>query len=420
MAAAKLALPLLRSATGWWWFWPFAMLWAWLAYWDPRTELGFATSAGGCILLIIGCALGINLKRCRNRSLAGVLPCFQTQSLLASGGLLIVLAIVLAAPDGWRGESVLALVTAAALGLGAGLSFPASWILTLALLGLIVWPHITGLGLADVWASMWSPWLAGLWLALGLLLFRKAGLSGQRLVGAYGWQGTRWTRYKWPGHQPHRMGRLLNPWPTFAQFMLTNTALLLWVGYLISQTSSGLSAEWLPLVSGVFVLIAGTGIFAMLGLLLGPGRQSLRQLAVLPGWSRSRLLLHAERSAWRSCLILVSVLAPMLLVSVWAGAFNIKQWVTAAAFLAGFMTVGIYAALWIMREPNAFTRFVVMAVAFSPVLMVAWAFFIQEGSTQATRPTALIVVLALCALLAWWLRRSARAAWTSISFGRDA
>ena len=422
MAAVKLAWPLLRSATAWWYFWPFVLLWAWLAAWDPRPELSFAASAGGCALLIIAGALGINLKRCRSRGLVRVLPGFQAQFLLAAGGLLFSLAVLLAVLDGWRSESLLALVTAAALGLGAGLSIPSIWILLLlAVWGAVIWVTTTGLALADFWSSAWSPWLAGLWLTLGLVMFRTGWLSGPRFVGEDGWQGTAGKRNeKSRGRQPYCMGRLLNPWPTIARFLLVNCLLLLWLGYVMSETATGLSAEPRHYVAGYSVMLAGVGVFVMLTLLLGPGRPSLRPLAVLPGWSRSRLFLHAERSAWRACLVLVLVLAPVLLLaSLWAGEFNKGLWGTAIAFLGGLMAVGIYAALWIMREPNANTRMVVMMVAFFPALLPASAYFMQEGGAQATSPTALVVALAAAALLAGWLRRSARAAWASISFGRE-
>ena len=420
-AAVKLALPLLRSATAWWWFWPSVLLWAWVAYLDPRAELSFAASAGGCALLIIASALGINLKRCRTRALARVLPGFQAQSLLAAGGLLFNLAVLLAALDGWRGETLLALVTAAALGLGAGLSFPASWIVTLALLGFIAWPAITGLGLAEFWASTWSPGLAGLWLALGLVMFRTGWLSSQRFVGEDGWPGTAGkTNEKWRGRRPWRTGHLINPWQMIARLLVVGVLMGLYWSYVASETSTDTRAEQLPVVAGFLTLIVGAGIFNMLALLLGPGRQGLRPLAVLPGWSRRRLFLHAERSAWRACLVLVLLLVPMvLLAGLWAGEFNMELWGMAMAFLAGLMAVGIYAALWIMREPNANTRMVVMMVAFFPPLLIAWVFFMNQGNAQATSPTALVVALAAVALLTVWLRRSAQAAWASISFERE-
>ncbi len=421
-AAVKLAWPLLRSATAWWYFWPFVLIWAWLASWDPRTELSLAASAGGCALLIIGGALGINLKHCRSRALVRVLPGFQAQSLLAAGGLLFSLAVLLAALDGWHSETLLALVTAAAIGLGAGLSIPSIWILfLLAVWGAVIWVTTTGLALADFWSSTWSPWLAGLWLALGLVMFRTGWLSSQRFVGEDDWPGTAGkTNEKWRGRQPWRTGHLINPWQMIARLLVVGVLMGLYWSYVASETSTDTRAEQLPVVAGFLTLIVGAGIFNMLALLLGPGRQGLRPLAVLPGWSRRRLFLHAERSAWRACLVLVLLLVPVLLLAgLWAGEFNMELWGTAMAFLAGLIAVGIYAALWIMREPNANTRMVVMMVAYFPVLLIAWIYFMEEGGAQATSPTALVVALAAVALLTVWLRRSAQAAWASISFGRE-
>ncbi len=422
MAAVKLAWPLLRSATAWWYFWPFMLLWAW-AGWQSTDELGIGTSAGGCALLLLGGALGSNLRRCSTRTLVRVLPGFLSQSLLATGAVLVSLAILFAALDGWGSGSLLALLTAAALGLGAGLSVPPLWIVSLAVWVVIIWQQAVGLGLATIWTGIWSPWIAALWLALGLILFWRHGLSGRSHASDDSNPRPTAADPRPRGRQPYRLGRLLNPWPWAVGYMAMGVLVGLWFGLaeISGEPSTALTAEQLPALTQFLVLFAGVGVFAMLMLLLGQTRQSLRQLAVLPGWSRGRLFLHAELSAWRACLAQVLVLALVLLLAgLWAGQFEIRLLTTAFAFIGSLGMAGIYLALWIAREPHMVTRSVVMMFVFLPVLLIA-PFFFRESSGAQTAITTVATgfIIGFFALLAWWLRGRARAAWNSISFRRE-
>lgn len=417
-AAVKLAGPLLRATLSWQLGLIMAVV-ALAALVSDSVGIGLGASAGAGALLTFATALGVNLRRCRNQALAAMLPGFVATGPKAAGIGLVILVLSVSALDGWRPDSLLAICTAAVIGLGAGLSIPLRWLQWLAFAPMLL-IAIGNQDLVLIWTGAWSPLLGAVWLLLGLFTYRY----GQR---------RRWIWSPEPpadmpckhrnGHQPWRPGYLLSPWSA-----LSGVAMGAFLGIVLPIAAIG---EPLPrrldpalqvTMSGYLVLFSGVGIISMLGGLLSAGMRVLRKLVVLPGWGRMQLFAHAEMTAWRITLRVAAALAlALLLTGAWSGLLPWHFWLRGFLVFGSLSLLGIYAAMWLACVPgSSSTRIIALILAVVPLQLISVGLLLDwdhpgDGRVGISALPALAAVVAL----SWWLRNQARRAWASISFSRQ-
>lgn len=421
-AAIRLALPFLRSTTPWW-IWPPMLMWlalVWLDWGLLPSDLGFGAVVGGGMLMAWSWMLGAHLRLCNTQKLTHLLPQFHYKGLLAVACILLSLAVLFAVMDALRPETLLALLTAAALGLGFGLGLPI-WVLGVAWIALIFGATLTDQRFSLVWTSDWSPVIAAVLLMVGIGRFfwqarqRSAGTQAGRLLYSVA------TDAKTRGRQPYRLGRLFNHWPLAIAF--TGMGLLqgIWTRWLTGPIDHPAHDD-LRLMTANLLMFSCLGVLSMLNLLLLPKRlQMLRKLAMLPGWSRDRLFLHAELSSWRGGLTQILVLGLALLaIGVWCGDPDFRIVLNALAFLWIIVALGTYVALWLAREPSRIGRQLCMIIVLMPLILSASLVFLSPNLIYRISPATALAGLAIAALLSGWLRGRARAVWSSISFRRDA
>lgn len=424
-AAVRLALPFVRSTTRWW-LWPPLLIWLLIVSldWDLNSsQLGFGAAIGGGTLLALSWVLGAHLRLCNTPRLARLLPQFHRNGLLAAAGILLFPAALFAVIDGLRFETVLALLTAAALGLGFGLALPI-WVVGVASMAVIFSAPLTDSGFSLVWTSDWSPAIAAglLVLGVGRFLWKAQQHSASPRVRQFPYRISAETKTR--GRQPYRLGRLFNHWPLAMGH--TGLGLLMGIWFVSLGWQGGplrdLNRFDLAVLTLYLVMFSGFGVVTMLQSLSGPRcLQLLRKLAVLPGWSRERLFVHAELSGWRGGLTQILTLGVALLaLGLWAGGPDWHVGLNALAFLWIWISLGIYIALWLAREPSVILRGLALVtvycvLAFPVVLVVA-----SHDLVHKITPATTLAGLATAALLTWWLRGRARAAWSTMSFGRAA
>ncbi|MFU8832730.1 MAG: hypothetical protein ACNA7J_11335 [Wenzhouxiangella sp.] len=418
VAGLKLALPLLKATIRWHLALTMLTL-AWGAWALDSVGIGLGASAGAGALIVLATALGVELRRCRSRALAHVLPGFSRTAPQAVGAVLICLVALLGLLDGWRLESLLALLAAAAFGLGLGLSLPPAWILPVPLI-LMLWIAVEDLDPVIIWSSTWSPVLATLWLLLASAVYSKTRQLDRSWVDDP--MSESGSRAKIGGRQPHRPGHLLKLWPS-----LLNVAAGGILGVSLAYAAGGgdvfprISPSRQIEVAGYLVLFAGVGIFAMLSELLSSGPQLLRRLAILPGWVREHLFLHAELSCWRvGVWLLLALSATLLATGLWAGNSMWGLWLHGLLTCWVVLLLGIYTGLWLTCVPGGAARIIILIITFLPLLLVAFTGIVHDHHLSEDRsawvgPTVFAASLAL----AMWLRSQARSAWASISFGRE-
>lgn len=415
----KLALPLLRATLNWRMVLIMAMV-ALAALVTDSVGIGLGASAGAGATLALSIGLGLHLKRCRSRTLSATLPGFPATSLVAAFFILFSLVLAIAALDGWRLDSLLAVNAAAALGLGVGLALPPR-VLQWVCFAPFLWVAAGNRDLVTIWSGPWSPLLAAFCLLIGLAVYSRMKRWDPRL------------HLQWPsasvaipnegkGRSPWRRGYLLSPWTPMGGLAM---GVVLGVALPIASLGEPVFTRLDPVrqieLTGYLVLFSGIGILTMLVELLGIGMLTLRKLAVLPGWSRAQLFTHAERSAWRVTLGTAFVLGLVLMATgIWSGEARWGLWLQGLVIFVSLSLLGIYAALWMAWITGSGVRIFILTVAFIPLLLIAAGLFF-EGSYESGGHAALSVPLALIsvATLAWWLRRQARSAWTSISFSRE-
>lgn len=430
LSGTRFALPLLKVTLGWW-------TWLFIAFWITVTLLdwcmllqpgpGFGAAVGGGAMMALSCSFGVSLRLCRGVQRSRLLPRFEQQGLLSVSVILIPLIIAFATVDGWRLDSMLALFAAVGLGLGAGLSMPMSW-LGLLMMTLFLFGTIVDHGVSFPWTSVWSPMVGAVFLLSGLLVFFKTGpkrptnFAAKRLLTSTAMDVNHAVR------QAHRLGFLLSCWP----LAVASTSLGLLLGnaqdarlrreqnsivhYLEPEAVSVLTMQTL---STYLVMFSCLGVLAMLQQLLLPRRvRILRRLAVLPGWRRSRLFSHAELSAWRGGVIQAALLGVALFgAGLWAGQLDFQLWLSVLVYLLLLTGVCTYTALWLAIEPNPILRSLGLAVTFF-ALYFAITFGVHRAAVADEHRQLAYLAAPAAALVAWWLRRRASAAWNSINLSR--
>lgn len=418
-AGLRLAIPLLRATLHWLlWFMimPLAALYAVVS---NSVGISLGASAGAGALLVLAAAFGLNLRRCRGKGLARALPGFEKSWALAIGIILVGLVMILGGIDSWRPDSLLGLLSAAAIGLGIGLVFPPAWLSWAWLLPLF-WFNVSDLDLVTIWTSNWSAPAATLWLLFGYVVYSQTSLWDRAWVN----DPSKRLAGKGPadGHQPFRLGFLLNLRPALMSVVLGSTLCVLLA---VVLAEGGLSRQLSPggqkTLIGYLVIFTSISLLSTLIMLLGHGLKRLRLLAVLPGWARERLFVHVELSCWRVGLWLFLALNVTLLAAgVWAGNPMWGLWMQGLVSYWILVLLSIYSGLWIASLPGGTTRMVILMFTLLPLIMIVSAVNIdgetwREGHSPWNGPLA----LATSAALAWWLRRRALFAWAAISFNRE-
>lgn len=421
-AALKLTLPLLYSCLRWW-LWLLLLLWALMIWAMDQSSLGFGVKFGGIVLWGMACALGANLRRSRAQAIVMVLPRFRRNALLAIGLLLIGPIILFATVDLWRLESVLALLVAATLGLGMGLSLPILW-LPLAMFFVFLWVSVADQGFMQPWTVSWAPLIATAWLAVGVTKF--AGKSAHRTSNSDRGSLRSWLaeHASVRARQPYRFGKMLNPLPHAISYVAIGLLLGFWQYWQntpgpTGQSPLGPTPESFPLLAHQIAMFMCLGFTATLLDLSGPKLQQLRKLAVLPDWSRQRLFQHAEWSGWRGLVTYLLVLFIALLgLGLWTGELNVRLWLTTLVIIAAITSLGIYVALWLAREPSRLLRALALMVVYLPAAISTSVVLMDDDFARQIPVQSVAVLLAISVMIIYWLRRQARSAWRSISFMR--
>lgn len=426
-AVLKLMLTLLLTCGPW-------LMWLSVLFISPIVVLfvasglempsGLSAAISISALWVIASALGFNLKQMRAQQLSRLLPNFQRNSLSAALVVLLALITLLATIHSWRAESVIGLFAAAALGLGVGLSVSLLWasLVFLALHLWQLWPNAEHLAL---WSSSWTAAIAPVWLAVGLWLFVNAK-SRQRLtrkdrpsIPKFGEIKSLWS------HQPYQFGKMINPLPV---------AIYPAVGLLVAVLSQRLTSLDDGLSSMVHAGNIGpiyslVAIFGIVGVIICFSdladlweSKRLRQLAILPTWSRLRLFQHVEVSYWRSMIVFLLAMTIVFLgLSLWAGGVGLWRLPCFLVVLAVFASINFYAALGLPRKLRKVFGWI-------PHMLLTWPFgifllsflgFLDEPIWGALF-AVLLPTLAVAILLSWRLRVRALTNLSSISFQRNA
>ncbi|MGY6553504.1 MAG: hypothetical protein ACXIUM_03170 [Wenzhouxiangella sp.] len=420
-AVLKLTLALLRTCmpSYLWLLFLFSFLVGGLAL---EVTGGESTAISSFALWVIACALGINLKRLRTQQLSKLLPHFQRNSLLAAILLILAIITLLATADSWRAERVIGLFAAAALGLGVGLSLSILWV-SLVFMALFLWQTWPEAEHPALWSSSWTAAIAVVWLVVGLLLFVNAkSRRALKRKDRPQFQKNIRVLSLW-SHNPYQFGRMMNPHPMAIWYLTAGLILGFWTQGLAlfnHGLSSMVHAGNVSTISGFVAMFAVFGVqnFLLHGSDLSKSKR-LRQLAILPNWSRLRLFQHVEASLWRAMTVfLLAVTIVLLGLGLWAGVIELGRWLIALLVMAAFASINLYIALCLSgKQGRILPAILLTPFTIAAAVMVQFPYWIDE-SNRGVALALLVPALAITILLSWWLRVHALADWSSISFRR--